>query len=400
MRPFDGKRVLLGVAGGIAAYKTAELVRRLVQAGAQVQIILTEAGAEFVGPTTFEALSGRPVRRSLWEGVLGHIELGRWADAVVVAPATADVIAKLALGIADDLLTTTLLAAPQRALLAPAMNTRMYEHPATRHNLETLQAMGHRIVGPAYGALAEAEEGWGRMVEPEDILAHIGRSLEPVGRWRGRRVVVTAGPTWEPVDKVRFLGNRSSGRMGHAIAAGAWRRGSHVVLINGPSELAPPGEIDEVLRVETADGMGDALGEALAEADALFMAAAVADFRPTNPRSDKIRRSVGMTSIAVESAPDLMATANLKAPGHCVKVAFALELGEGAEESARRKLEEKGAHLIVVNDPSEPGAGFGVETNRVTIIDTSGIAEQLPQMHKSEVADEILDRAERFLPGD
>ncbi|MEE8191523.1 MAG: bifunctional phosphopantothenoylcysteine decarboxylase/phosphopantothenate--cysteine ligase CoaBC [Gemmatimonadales bacterium] len=401
MRPFDGRRVLLGVAGGIAAYKTAELARRLVQAGSEVQVILTSSGARLVGGTTFEALTGRPVRDSLWEGALSHIELGRWADAIVVAPATADLIAKLAGGIADDLLTTTLLAAPHRALLAPAMNTRMYEHPATQRNLETLRSFGHPIVGPAYGELAEGEVGFGRMAEPEELLAHVGRLLEPVSRWRGCRVVVTAGPTWEPVDAVRFLGNRSSGRMGHAIAAAAWRRGADVVLINGPTEVSPPSEIEDVRLVETAEEMGLALRDALPGADAWFMAAAVADFRPSSPRADKIRRSGGLTSIAVEPAPDLMVTAGEVASSDCVKVAFALEVGvgEGAEDSARGKLKEKGAHLIVLNDPSEPGSGFGVETNRVTIIDASGATETLPQMLKTEAANEILDRAERYLPG-
>lgn len=400
MRPFEGKRVLLGVAGGIAAYKSAELARRLVQEGSEVQVILTSSGARFVGSTTFEALTGRSVRESLWEGALSHIELGRWADAIVVAPATADLIAKLAAGMAGDLLTTTLLASSERALLAPAMNTRMYEHPATQRNIETLRSFGHPIVGPAYGELAEGEVGFGRMSEPEEILAHVGRLLSHGGRWRGRRVVVTAGPTWEPVDAVRFLGNRSSGRMGHAIAAAAWRRGADVVLINGPTEVDPPAEIEDVRQVETAEGMGLALSDALVGADALFMAAAVADFRPRDPRGDKIRRSGGMTSISIESAPDLMATASETASDDCVKVAFALEVGEGGEESARRKLKEKGAHLIVLNDASEPGSGFGVETNRVTIIDASGAAEKLPQMLKTEAADEILDRAERFLTRD
>ncbi len=400
MRPFEGKRVLLGVAGGIAAYKSAELARRLVQEGSEVQVILTSSGARFVGTTTFEALTGRPVGESLWEGALKHIELGRWADASVVAPATADLIAKLAAGMADDLLTTTLLASSERALLAPAMNTRMYEHPATQRNIEMLRSFGHPIVGPAYGELAEGEVGFGRMSEPEEILAHIGRMLSRTGRWHARRVVVTAGPTWEPVDAVRFLGNRSSGRMGHAIAAAAWRRGADVVLINGPTEVDPPQEIEDVRQVETAEEMGLALSDALLDADALFMAAAVADFRPSDPRDDKIRRSGGMTSIPIESAPDLIATASQTASDDCVKIAFALEVGEGAEESARRKLKEKGAHLIVLNDASEPGSGFGVETNRVTIIDASGAAETLPQMLKTEAADEILDRAERFLTRD
>ncbi len=400
MRPFEGKRVLVGVSGGIAAYKTAELVRLLVQAGAEVQVILTENAARFVGPVTFEGLTGRPAASSLWDGALAHIELGRWADAFVVAPATANLIAKLASGIADDLLTTTLLAAPSRALIAPAMNTRMLEHPATQRNLEALRGFGYELVGPAYGELAEREQGWGRMVEPERLLAHIGRRLEAETRWRGRRVVVTAGPTWEPVDAVRFLGNRSSGRMGFAVAAAAWRRGADVTLISGPTELSPPVEIDDVRRVETADEMGVALGETLEGAAALFMVAAVADFRPGSRREDKIRRAAGMTSIAVESAPDLLATASERAPDGCVKVAFAVDLGPEAIDSARRKLVEKGAHLIVLNDPSEPGSGFAVETNRVTIIDAGGGAEALPLMRKTEAADAILDRAERLLSGE
>jgi phosphopantothenoylcysteine decarboxylase/phosphopantothenate--cysteine ligase len=400
MRPFDGKRVLVGVSGGIAAYKTAELVRRLVQAGSEVQVILTSSGARFVGPTTFEGLTGRPVHQSLWEGALQHIELGRWADGIVVAPATANLLAKLAVGIADDLLTTTLLAAPQRAVLAPAMNTRMFDHPATQRNLDALREHGHAIVGPAFGELAEGEEGWGRMVEPEVILAHVGRALETQGRWRDQRIVVTSGPTWEPLDAVRFLGNRSSGRMGHAIAAAAWRRGADVVLVTGPSHVPAPPEIDNVHLVETAEQMADAMGEALGDAAALFMAAAVADFRPSSAREDKIRRSSGMISIPVEACPDLLATTGKKAPDDCVRVAFAVEIGEDGIESAKRKLAEKQAHLIVLNDPSEPGAGFEVDTNRVTIIDASGAADTLPLMLKTDVADAILDRAESFLPGE
>jgi phosphopantothenoylcysteine decarboxylase/phosphopantothenate--cysteine ligase len=400
MRPFDGKRVLVGVSGGIAAYKTAELVRRLVQAGSEVQVILTSSGARFVGPTTFEGLTGRPVHQSLWEGALQHIELGRWTDAIVVAPATANLLAKLAVGIADDLLTTTLLAAPQRAVLAPAMNTRMFDHPATQRNLDALREHGHAIVGPAFGELAEGEEGWGRMVEPEVILAHVGRALETQGRWRDQRIVVTSGPTWEPLDAVRFLGNRSSGRMGHAIAAAAWRRGADVVLVTGPSHVPAPPEIDNVHLVETAEQMADAMGEALGDAAALFMAAAVADFRPSSAREDKIRRSSGMISIPVEACPDLLATTGKKAPDDCVRVAFAVEIGEDGIESAKRKLAEKRAHLIVLNDPSEPGAGFEVDTNRVTIIDASGAADTLPLMLKTDVADAILDRAESFLPGE
>jgi phosphopantothenoylcysteine decarboxylase/phosphopantothenate--cysteine ligase len=400
MRPFEGKRVLLGVAGGIAAYKTVEVARRLIQAGCEVKVILSEAGARFVGPVTFEAVTGNPAQHSLWEGALAHIELGRWADAIVVAPATADLLAKLASGIADDLLSTTLLAAPRRALLAPAMNVRMYEHPATQRNLETVRGFGHAIVGPAYGELAEGEEGMGRMVEPALIVAHLGRTLEAESRWRGRRVVITAGPTWEPVDAVRFLGNRSSGRMGFAIAAAAWRRGADVTVICGPTEVEPPLELEDVRRVETAESMGEVLQATIGDASALFMVAAVADFRPSGRASGKIRRASGMTTLPVESCPDLLASVGAQAPAECVKVAFAVELGEGGEESARGKLEAKGAHLMVLNDPSEPGAGFGVETNRVRILDRTGGVETLPLMLKTEVADEIVDRAERFLSRD
>ena len=400
MRPFDGKRVLVGVTGGIAAYKVAELVRLLVKAGADIDVILTENSARFVGPTTFEALTGRRVHTSLWEGPLLHIELGKSADAIVVAPATANVLAKLAGGIADDLLSTTLLAAPGRALLAPAMNTRMYEHPSTQRNLATLEADGYPLVGPEFGELAEREAGWGRMAEPETILAHVGRLLEGAGDWRGRRVVVTSGPTYEPVDAVRFLGNRSSGRMGHAIAAAAWRHGAEVTLISGPVHLPDPPGIEDVRHVGTAEEMSEAMTASLDGAAALFMVAAVSDFRPQEPSSEKIRRSGGLSSIAVTSTPDLLAEAGRAAPESCVKVAFAVELGAGGVESARGKLERKGADLVVLNDPSEPGSGFETETNRVTIIDRDGEVEELPQMLKGEVADAVLDRAVRYVVSD
>ncbi len=399
MRPFEGKRVLLGVSGGIAAYKSAELVRLLVKAGAEVDVILTRSGSRFVGPTTFEGLTGRAVHSSLWDGggAMAHLELGQAAGAIAVAPATAALLAKLAAGMAGDLLTATLLAAPRRALLAPAMNHRMLEHPATQRNLAALRGDGHTIIGPAYGELAEREVGWGRMVEPEVIFEHIGRELEPESRWRGRRVVVTAGPTREPIDPVRFLGNRSSGRMGYAIAAAAWRRGASVTLITGPTDVPVPPAIEDVEPVETAQEMCSALHASLDGAAALFMVAAVADFRPAAPDSQKIRRGDGMKQIIVEAVPDLLASV---AGASCLKVAFAVEMGEGGLESARRKLEEKGAQMIVLNDPSEPGAGFEVETNRVTIVDASGEAEQLPLATKGEVADEILNRAERLLPGE
>jgi phosphopantothenoylcysteine decarboxylase/phosphopantothenate--cysteine ligase len=235
------------------------------------------------------------------------------------------------------------------------------------------------------------------MVEPEVIVAHLARLLEGESRWRGRRVVVTAGPTWEPLDAVRFLGNRSSGRMGFAIAAALWRRGADVTVIAGPTQLDPPAELEDVRRVETAEEMGGALEATIGDASALFMVAAVADFRPAVRESGKIRRASGKKTIAIEACPDLLATAGARAPGNCLKVAFAVELGDEGEGSARRKLDAKGAQLIVLNDPSEPGAGFAVETNKVKIIDKSGKVETLPLMLKGELADEIVDRAERFL---
>ena len=397
MRPFDGKRVLLGVSGGIAAYKSAELVRLLVKAGADVDVILTAGGSRFVGSTTFEGLTGWPVYSSLWDKPMAHLELGRSADSIVVAPATAGVLSRLAAGGTDDLLSATLLAAPRRAILAPAMNHRMYEHPATQRNLRLLGDDGHVIVGPAHGELAEREVGWGRMAEPELLFAYIGRDLEPESRWTGRRVVVTAGPTREAVDPVRFIGNRSSGRMGYAIAAAAWQRGAEVILVTGPTEVPVPAAINDVRRVETAEQMCSELHSALDGAAALFMVAAVSDFRPAAPETRKIRRNDGLEGIAVEPVADLLASVTRDG---CVKIAFAAEVGEGGVEAARRKLRDKGAEMIVLNDPSEPGAGFEVNTNRVTILDSSGVVEELPLAAKTEVADEILIRAERLLPGD
>ena len=385
--------MLLGVSAGIAAYKTAELVRLLVQAGAEVDVVLTRNASRFVGATTFEGLTGCPVHRSMWDRPMSHLELGRDADAIVVAPATADFIARLACGRADDLLSTLLLAAPKRALLAPAMNHRMYEHPATQRNIETLKSFGHEIVGPARGELAEREVGWGRMVEPDVLLAHIGRQLESETAWSGRQVVVTAGPTREPLDEVRFLGNRSSGRMGYAMAAALWRRGARVTLIRGPGELPPPPEIEDVRPVRTAAELRCELERAIDGASALFMVAAVADFRPSSPVSGKIRRLESPGQIELEPVPDLLA--QIDAEG-CLKVAFAVEIGEEGLESARRKLKDKGAGMVVVNDPSESGAGFEVETNRVIVIDRNG-EEELPLAPKQQVADEVVDRAERLL---
>ena len=397
-RPFDGRRILLGVTGGIAAYKSAWIARLLTQAGAAVDVVLTRSAAEFIGAITFEALTGRPVHTALIaEGhALDHIKLARTANAIVVAPATADFIARAANGNADELLTACLLAATVPALIVPAMNDRMWAHPQTRANVARLREIGYHILEPDAGPLAVGEgSGPGRLPEPETIVAHIARLLEPAGTLRGKRVVVTAGPTREPVDPVRFISNRSSGKMGLAIAAAAWRRGADVQLIAGPLSIAPPAG-PRVTFVETTEHMRDAVERAIAGADALIMAAAPADFRPAAPAAQKIKKANAPPSITLESTPDILASTIGARSDRLVTVGFALETNSPLEHG-RGKLASKQLDLIVVNDATEPGAGFSVDTNRVTFIDRDGRTDAQPLLGKSEVADLILDRVERLI---
>jgi phosphopantothenoylcysteine decarboxylase / phosphopantothenate---cysteine ligase len=398
-RPFAGRRVVLGVTGGIAAFKAIVLARDLTLAGAEVDVVLTAGALEFVRPLSFEALTGRRAHQGMYEPgePLTHIRLAREADVVVVAPATANFLARAAAGMADDLLTAVLLATAAPVVLCPAMNDRMYAHPQTAANLERLAGLGYRLVGPAVGPLAWGEgEGPGRLVEPDEILAQVGRALEPPGALSGRRVLVSAGGTREPIDPVRFLGNRSSGRMGFALAAAAWRRGAEVTLVTGPTALgAPPGV--EVLAVETAAGMRDAVADALPRADVLVMAAAVADFRPARVAGEKIKKGSGaVPEILLERTDDVLRATHDLRPAHCVVVGFALET-EDPLENGRRKLEEKDLDLLVLNDAREPGAGFEVATNRVAILRRAGETEQLPLLPKEEVAERILDRVEEIL---
>jgi phosphopantothenoylcysteine decarboxylase/phosphopantothenate--cysteine ligase len=398
-RPFSGRRVVLGVTGGIAAYKAVTVARELTLAGAAVDVVLSQGALEFVRPLTFEALTGRPAFSSLYPAgdPLLHIRLARDAHAVVVAPATANLLARAAAGMADDLLTATLLATEAPVVLCPAMNDRMYAHPATQSNLTRLKEFGYAIAGPAVGPLAWGEgEGPGRMLEPDEIMAHIGRALEGRTPLAGRRVVVTAGPTREAIDPVRYIGNRSSGRMGYEIAAAAWRRGADVLLVSGPSHLPVPVGV-EVRKVESAEEMRAAVAEALPSADALVMAAAVADFRPSNAADQKIKKeSGGVPQILLEPTADVLrATREVRRAGSVI-VGFALETTD-AVENGRRKLEGKGLDLLVVNDATEPGAGFEVETNRVVLLQRGQGDEALPLMSKAEVADRILDRVETLL---
>lgn len=399
MRPFDGRRVLLGVTGGIASYKSAWLARLLALDGAEVDVVMTRAATEFVGAVTFEALTGREVHTALIQAgrALDHIRLARSADAVVVAPATADFLARAAGGHADDLLTAVLLATEAPVLLVPAMNDRMWAHPQTRRNVEQLRGIGYRVLDPDSGMLAAGEgSGPGRMPEPETIFAHVARCLEP-DDLAGRRVVVTAGPTREPVDPVRYLSNRSSGKMGIALAAAAWRRGADVTLIAGPlGAPAPAGP--RLVHVETTEEMARAVADALREADALVMAAAPADFRAAAPAGEKIKKAKAPDALGLAPTPDILSTTrDARRPG-AVVVGFALETTD-ALRNGRGKLEAKELDLVVVNDATEAGAGFAVDTNRVTLIGRDGSERALPLLPKVQVADAILDRVRELLDG-
>lgn len=400
-RPWRGRRVLLGVSGGIAAYKSVQIARDLTQLGAAVDVVLTAAAREFVGAVTFEALTGRRVHTDTFAagGALEHIRLARAADVVCIAPATADLIARAAAGQADDLLTAILLATQSPVLLCPAMNDRMWAHPQTQANVEHLRdRLGYRIVGPASGPLAYGEgAGPGRMEEPNVIVENIGRALEAESGLRGRTIVVTAGPTREAVDPVRVLSNRSSGKMGYAIASAAWRRGARVILISGPGTVEPPVG-PEIVRVETAEEMLHAVQNAIIGADALIMAAAVSDFRPAAPAAGKIKKEQGAPILELEPAPDVLKSTLPHRSARLRVVGFALET-DNTLRNAQRKLEEKGMDLVVLNDAREPGAGFEVDTNRVTVISRDGLPETLPLQSKTEVADAILDRLTPLLPG-
>ncbi len=402
-RPWEARRIVLGVTGGIAAYKSVQLARDLTRLGAEVDTVLSRGAGEFVRPLTFEAVTGRSVHTDLFEadGAALHIRLGREADAVCVAPATADFLARAAQGRADDLLTTTLLATRAPVLLCPAMNDRMWDHPQTRANAAHLRdGLGYHLAGPAVGPLAYGEgEGPGRMVEPAEIVERVGRLLATDERFRGRRVLVTAGPTREPLDPVRFVGNRSSGRMGYAVARAAWRRGAEVVLVSGPTELDDPPGV-EVVRVETAREMDEAVREHVASADLSVFAAAVSDYRPASPAGKKLKRAEAgpETTVELTENPDVAGGSRAVRKDGAVTVGFALETDD-LLENGRRKLEEKGFDLLVANDATEEGAGFGVETNRVTLLADGGEAEELPLLSKDEVAERILDRVADRLAG-
>jgi len=398
----EGRRILLGVTGSIAAYKAAELASQLTQAGAQVEVVLTQAAQRFVSALTFQSLTGRRAytEADLWgaEAHVLHVGLAQGADLLAIAPATADTLAKLAQGRADTLLTLTALAATCPLLLAPAMDAGMYGHPATQANLETLRSRGAILVGPAEGRMASGLVGPGRMVEPAELVGHIRLALGRNGPLAGRKVVVTAGGTQEPLDPVRALTNHSSGKQGYALAQAALDRGAQVTLISAPTALAAPIGA-QVISVRTATEMGEALLPAAAQADVLLMAAAVADFRPAQPSEQKHKRGRGTPEFELEPTLDLLAQV-MEQRGRSARpqvvVGFAAE-SQDLVQNARAKLEAKGLSLVVANDITAPDAGFAADTNQVTLLDPEGRVETLPLMSKAEVAEVVLDRAVELL---
>ena len=400
-RPWRDRRIVLGVTGGIAAYKAVQIARNLTRLGATVDTILTRGARRFVQPLSFEGVTGRPASTELFstEGAALHIRIDSEAEVVCVAPATADFLARAAHGRADDLLTTTLLATRAPVILCPAMNDRMFSHTQTQANLSHLHdVLSYRIAGPGVGPLAFGEgEGPGRMLEPDDITEEIGRALVGSSAFRGKKILVTAGPTREAVDPIRYVGNRSSGRMGFALAAAAWRRGAEVTVVTGPVALTLPYGV-EVVRVESAEEMFASVSEKLPDADVSIFAAAVSDYRVADPFPTKLKRSETgpELTLTLAESPDVAGgTRDLRKKGS-LSVGFALET-ESLLENARHKLESKGFDVVVANDAGEAGAGFEVETNRVTLLGTHGEDEELPLESKHEVAEAILDRVSDLL---
>jgi phosphopantothenoylcysteine decarboxylase/phosphopantothenate--cysteine ligase len=390
------KTIVLGVTGGIAAYKAAEIASQLTQAGAKVNVIMTEEAVQFISAVTFRALTGRPVVTEMFdlasEFSIEHVSLAKAADIVVIAPATANIIAKLAAGIADEMLCCTVLATKAPVLIAPAMETNMYTNPITQENLSKLRARDFVIVGPATGWLASGKVGLGRLADINDIIGSVRQVLGRGGDLTGRHIVVTAGGTQEPVDPVRYLSNRSSGKMGYALAEAARDRGAKVTLISAPTSLPEPVGVN-VIRVCTAEEMRQAVENVTLQADSLIMAAAVADYRPRKRAKDKIKKGKAGLTLELECTPDILGTAK----GDFIKVGFAAE-SSNVLENARAKLKQKRLDLIVANDITASDSGFGTDTNRVTIIDRKGKIDSLPLLSKREVADRVLDQVAALLP--
>lgn len=391
----EGKTVILGVTGSIAAYKAVDIASQLSRAGVKVDVVMTEKATKFVSPLSFRAITGRAVATDMFDASselnVTHIALARAADVVAIAPATANVIAKLAAGIADDVLCCTVLATNAPVVIAPAMDANMYENPVTQENVSRLKKRGFIFVGPKFGKLVSGVEGLGRFANTGEIIGVISQVLGRGGKFADRHIVVTAGGTQEFIDPVRIITNRSSGKMGYALAEAARDRGAKVTLITGPTLLARPVGV-EAIDVCTAEEMLQAVRSAISGADALVMAAAVADYRPRTKAKEKIKKEGAGLTLELERTPDILS----EIKGDFIRVGFAAE-SENLVENATRKLRQKNLDLIVANDVTAKGSGFGTDSNQVTIISKDGKAESLPLLHKKEVADKVLDKVAKLL---
>lgn len=395
-----GKHIILGITGSIAAYKAAYLLRLFIKQGAEVQVVMTPAGKEFITPVTLSSLSGKPVVSEFFTANTGewhsHVDLGLWADAMIVAPATASTIGKMAHGIADNMLVTTYLSCKAPVFVAPAMDLDMYAHPSTRHNLELLRSYGNHIIEPATGELASHLTGKGRMEEPEQIVAVLDRFFDRPQPLAGKRVLVTAGPTYEKIDPVRFIGNYSSGKMGFALAEACAEAGAEVILVAGPVSLTTSHASIHRVDVESAAEMYRAAVDAYDRADAAIMCAAVADYAPETVSDVKLKRSGDERVLRLKPNPDIAAElGRRKRPGQCL-VGFALETND-EESNARLKMEKKNLDFIVLNSLRDAGAGFRCDTNKVTVIGREGEPVEIPCKLKTEVAADIVDILARYL---
>ena len=388
----ENRKIILGITGSIAAYKAVYLARTLIKRGAEVQVVITPSGKEFITPVTLSSLTQKPVISEFFTANTGewhsHVDLGLWADAMLVAPATASTIAKMANGIADNMLVTTYISARSPVFVAPAMDFDMYRHPTTRRNLDLLRSYGNHIIEPAEGALASGLEGKGRMEEPEKIADILDRFFDESGSFAGKRVMVTAGPTYEKIDPVRFIGNYSSGKMGYAIAAAFAARGADVTLVSGPVTLSAPAGVKRV-DVESAREMYNVATACFPDADIAVMCAAVADFAPAQMAVSKIKRGTDGMTLQLVPNPDIAAAlGKMKKPGQ-ILAGFALE-SDNEEANARHKLEKKNLDFIVLNSLADKGACFGGDNNKVTVISRSGDIKACPMKSKSEVAEDIV----------
>lgn len=397
-----GKKIIVGITGGIAAYKIPLLVRLLKKEGAEVQVVMTDFAKEFVTPLTLATVSGRPVLTDFFDKGDGtwnsHVDLGLWADAMIIAPLTANSMAKMAVGMADNFLMTLVLSARCPIFFAPSMDFDMFQHPTTTENIKKLQSLGYHYIEPASGELASGLTGPGRLKEPEELLAEISFFFEQGLTLQGKKVLISAGPTYEPIDPVRFIGNRSSGKMGLALARAFSAKGAEVELVLGPVSLKVDIPGIHVIPVETAEEMYHVCTKAFEKVDIAVMAAAVADFTPVNVASEKIKKEKGIEKIELKSTPDILASLGKAKRNNQILVGFALETDDEFS-NAKKKLEHKNLDMIVLNSLKDEGAGFGVDTNKITILKKEGDSSSFPLKTKDSIAFDILSEIENLIGG-